>query len=485
MRILTRLFAVAAFLLLCDSQALSQNATATLEAASSAMGTARLTSIEYKGSGSSYNFGQAINVASPWRHLILKNYVADIDYSAPAMREEMYRTLPDGTPPFGGFLQVQFISGSDAWNQAGTPPVSLPAPAAVVERKLQIWLTPAGFLKGAMASQATAKRQGANVIVTFMTAGGHKVEGTINTQNLVTKTETWIDNSVLGDMPIVTTFSNYAKFGGIKFPTKILQTEGGYPVLDLAVNDVKSNGAAEIDAPANARDVRVPPVKVESAQIAGGVWYLTGGTHHSVMVEFKDYVAVIEAPLDEARSNAVIGEARRLAPGKPVKYVVNTHNHFDHFGGVRTFVAEGAIVIAPAPNVAYYRKLFRMPHALMPDKLSQSTKQATIEGVQTKRVFTDGTQTVELYVIPIKGHSDAMIIAYMPENRLLVEADAYVPGPLNALPSAKPDPYFLPFTLDLYERLQELKLEVGPIAPLHGRMTSMAEMLRAIGKSGN
>jgi glyoxylase-like metal-dependent hydrolase (beta-lactamase superfamily II) len=485
MRILTRLFTLSVFVLLCASQALGQDARAALEAATGAMGIARLTSTEYKGSGSSYNFGQAINVASPWRHLILKNYVADTDYSAPAMREEMYRTLPDGTPPFGGFLQVQFISGSDAWNQTGNPSVSLPAPAAVMERNLQIWLTPAGFLKGAMASQATAKRRGANMIVTFMTAGGHKVEGTINAQNLVTRTETWIDNSVLGDMPIVTTFSNYANFGGIKFPTKILQTEGGYPVLNLAVNEVKPNGATAIDVPANVRDVRVPPVKVESAQIADGVWYLTGGTHHSVLVEFKDYVVIIEAPLDENRSNALIGEVRRLAPGKPIKYVVNTHNHFDHLGGVRTFVTEGATMIAPAPNVAYYRKVFGMPHTLMPDKLSLSMKQATIEGVQTKRVLTDGTQTVELYVIPIKGHSDAMIIAYMPESKLLVEADAFVPSPLNALPSAKPDPYFLPFTLDLYERLQKLQLDVGPIAPLHGRMTSMAEMLRTIGKSGS
>src|SRR6267154_224971 len=119
------------------------------------MGMEKLTSIEYKGSGSSYNFGQAISVAAPWRHLILKNYVADINYSAPAMREEMSRTLVDGSPPFGGFLQVQFISGKDAWNLAGDPPAASAAPSAASERQLQIWLTPAGFLKGAMTGDAT------------------------------------------------------------------------------------------------------------------------------------------------------------------------------------------------------------------------------------------------------------------------------------------------------------------------------------------
>jgi glyoxylase-like metal-dependent hydrolase (beta-lactamase superfamily II) len=481
MKVLTRMLLTLAVFVLSDvSVGQAQDAAATLDAAAKAMGVGNLTSVEYKGTGSSYNFGQAINVAAPWRHLILKNYVADIDYSVPAMREEMFRTLLDGSPPFGGFLQVQYISGSDAWNQAGDPPAASPAPAAAMERKLQILLTPAGFLKGAKASHAIAKKQSANTIVTFVTLDGQKVKGTINAQNLVVKTETWIDNPVLGDMPIVTTFSSYANFGGIKFPTRILQTEGGYAVLDLAVSDVKPNSAAAIDVPANVRGVRVPPVKVESTKIGDGVWYLTGGTHHSVLVEFKDYQVMIEVPLDEDRSNAVIGEVHRLVPNKPIKYVVNTHNHFDHLGGVRTFVADGAIVIAPAPNVAYYRKVFLLPHRLKPDKLSQSMKQAAIEGVQTKRVLTDGTQTVELYVMPIKGHSDAMIIAYLPKGKLLVEADAYVPGPLNAPTSARPDPYFLPFTMDLYERLRKLGLDVGPIAPLHGRMTSWDELTKTI-----
>ena len=477
-------FAVAALALLAARLATAQDAAATLKAASEAMGAGNVTSIEYQGSGSSYNFGQAINVAAPWRHLIMKNYVADIQYGARAMQEEMDRTLVDGSMPFGGFHQILCVSGSDAWNFAGEVPTAAPAPVAAMERQLQIWLTPIGFLKAAEESRATVKTQGANKVITFTTADHHRVEGTINTQNLVTKTETWIDDPVLGDMPIVTTFSNYARFGDLTFPAKIVQTEGGYPVLELAVSDVKANAAKTIDVPANVRGVQAPPVVVKTEKLGDGVWFLGGGAYNSLLVEFDKYTVVVEGPLNEARSAAVIDEAHKLVPNKPIKYMVNTHNHFDHLGGIRTFVAEGSIIIAPGPNVAYYHKILLLPHTIHPDRLSRSPKPAVIEGVKTKRVLTDGKQTLEIYVTPIKGHSDAMIVTYSPELKLLTEADAYVPMPLSAPPSAKPDSYFLPFTVDLNEQLRRLKLDVGPIAPIHGRMTSMDEMLRMIGKSG-
>jgi len=484
MRILTKaLIAMAAFTLLNAPRAFAQDAAATLDAATRVMGVGNVTSIEYEGTGSSYNFGQAINVTSPWRHMILKNYVADIDYATPAMREEMNRTLMDGSMPFAGFQQTQAISGKDAWNLTVTAPEGAAAPAAVLERQLFLWLTPIGFLKAAAANHATVRTQGANKIVTFKTADGHKFEGTIDAQNLIVKTETWMDNPVLGDMPMVGTFSKYSDFSGIKFPKKIVETEGGYPVLELEVSAVKPNGAAAFSAPASVRGATVPPIQVKTEKIGEGVWFLVIGGYNSVLVEFKDYLVMVEAPMDDGHSIALMAEARKLVPGKPIKYAVNSHNHFDHLGGVRGFAAEGVTIIAPAANVAYYRKVMLLPHTMNPDKLALSGKRAVFEGVQTKRVLTDGTQTLELYVVPLKTHSDGMIIAYIPREKILVEADAYIPMPLNAPPTAKPDAYFLPFTLDFYDTVRRLKLDVGPIAPLHGRMSTWDEMTKMIGKS--
>jgi glyoxylase-like metal-dependent hydrolase (beta-lactamase superfamily II) len=116
----------------------------------------------------------------------------------------------------------------------------------------------------------------------------------------------------------------------------------------------------------------LPPVKVESQKLADGVWLLGGGTHNSVLVEFKDFAAVVEAPQNEARSLAVIEEANRLAANKPIKYVVNTHHHFDHAGGLRTYLSQGTTVITHESNKQYYLDImfYPAPRELQPDRMA-------------------------------------------------------------------------------------------------------------------
>ena len=263
----------------------------------------------------------------------------------------------------------------------------------------------------------------------------------------------------------------------MKFPTKIVEKQGGYPVMDLAITDANKNVVAGVQPPGKDTAPPNPEFGVDEQLVAEDVYYFTGGTHHSVIVNFNDYVVVIEGPLDEARSSAVIGEVKKLYYNKPIKYLVNTHAHFDHAGGIRTYAAEGATIVTYQMNKPYYEKTFALPRTLQPDKLAQSRKKAVIEAVGEKRVLTDGMHTIELYHVP-NGHNDGMLIAYIPKEKLLIEADLYTPGAVGA-PAPNP---VSPYTLSLVENLDRLKLDYEKILPLHGRLTTREELMKAVGK---
>jgi glyoxylase-like metal-dependent hydrolase (beta-lactamase superfamily II) len=441
------------------------------------MGAASLQSIQYSGSGNTYFFGQAVGPKSGWPRMILKTYVADVDYATPAMRQELYRTEPDGSVPFGGNRQIQLVSGSDGWN-VGANDQPAAAPAAAAERGLQIWLTPHGFIKAAQANRAMVTRKGNLHLVTFTTPDRYRVTGVLNAQNLVDRIDTHIANVVLGDMPVEITFANYQTFGGVKFPTTIVQRQGGHPTLELTVAEVKPNAARPMEVPAIARGAVVPAPRVESRSLGEGLWHLAGGSHHSVLAEFADHVVVVEAPQNEERSMAVIAEVRRLVPNKPIRYVVNTHQHFDHSGGLRSYAAAGATILTASIYKPYYERVFANLHTINPDFLSKTGMKAVIEGVGGRRVLSDKTQTMELHVLQKSPHNEGILVAYFPKQKTLVQADLFTPLPLDAAPPAKPDP----LALNLYENIQRLKLDVETIAPIHGRIAKMDELRKAVGR---
>jgi sugar lactone lactonase YvrE len=209
------------------------------------------------------------------------------------------------------------------------------------------------------------------------------------------------------------------------------------------------------------------------AKLDEGVFYLTGGTHHSVLIEQDDHLVVVEAPQNEARSLAVISKVKEIAPGKPIRYLVNTHAHFDHSGGVRTYVDEGAIIVTDAGNRAFYERAWAAPRTLNPDRLARSGKPVRFETFTGKHVLA-GRHPVEVHAIRGSGHNDAFSLVYLPAEKILIEADAYTPGPLGAPAPAAPNPY----TVNLADNLKRLGLEVAQIAALHGPRVATFEDLR-------
>ncbi len=462
----------------------AQESRAILGDATKAMGPVR--SLQFTGSGANFAFGQNVSPTAPWPRFNVKSFTRSVDYDMSSMQDEIVRTQADpaargggGIPLAGEQRQLQAVSGVHAWNQVGQNPPT-PALAAVSDRLHQLWITPHGVLKAAIKYNATieAKTDGGKKTTTlsFVVPGQYKATATVNEKNLIEKVESWVTNPVVGDMLTETIYADYKDFGGVQFPTKITQQQGGFPTLELTVSEVKPNAPVDIDAPDNVREASV---KVAVDKIADGVWYLTGGTHHSVLVEMSDHLVVVEGPQDDGRAGAVIAEVKKIVANKPIKYVVNTHHHYDHAGGLGPFVAEGAIVITHDVNKAFLEKSLAAPRTVRLDTLAHSGKKPTVEGMQDKRVLSDATRTVELHLIKGTMHDDGIIMAYLPKEKLLIEADVYTPGAANATPPTPPNPN----QVSLHDNIERLKLAVDQILPLHGRKVTLAEFKKWIGKA--
>jgi glyoxylase-like metal-dependent hydrolase (beta-lactamase superfamily II) len=459
---------------------------ATLRSASAALGTDDLKTIEFSATGRWFQFGQAPAPNQPWPAFDVSRYVATLDYEHAAAHVQITRkqVVEAGRERPAPVEQKpdQYVSETLAWNlapAAGAPadaaPVAQAQPAAVEERIAEIWATPQGFLKAAAAHQASSKSANGVTEVSF-NIGKSRFVGSINARNEVERVLTWIDNPVLGDTPVETVFSDYRKFDGLAFPAHIVRTQGGFPVLDLNVASVTKNAAPAIKAPEAISSTPVPPVEVSAEPLAPGVLYLRGGTHHSVVIEQADHIVVVEAPQNEARSEAVIAKIQETFPNKPIKYLINTHAHFDHSGGLRTYVDAGATIVTLQANKAYYEAVWAAPHTLAPDKLAQSKKAAVFESFSDKHVLSDGKRSIEIYPIAGSGHNDAFALVYLPAEKILVEADAYTPLAANAPAPASINPY----TVNLYDNIQRLKLDVDQIAAIHGPGVVRIADLRAV-----
>jgi glyoxylase-like metal-dependent hydrolase (beta-lactamase superfamily II) len=262
--------------------------------------------------------------------------------------------------------------------------------------------------------------------------------------------ETWLGENIMGDMHIVATYSGWKDFGGAMAPTKIVQTRGGWPFFEVDVTSAKANPpdvATLAAAPAPAagrggpgggapgggagRGGAPPALTVTNEKLGEGVYRLTTGpgSYDSILVEFRDHLMILEAGQSEARALAYIAEAKKMVPNKPIRYVMNTHPHSDHTGGLPAMVAEGATIITHRNNQAFFEKALNTPRTLLDDTLAKNPKKARVEAVADKKVYSDGTRTVEMYHISPAPHSNGLMVAYLPKEKVLFQGDFSLPAP--------------------------------------------------------
>ena len=488
---MNRILAVIAAVTVLSLQAAAQNnggdAGALISDATKAMGTASLRSLQYTGTGSTNPTGQAYTTGGAWPRYTVTKYTMSIDYSVPAMRQELVR-IDDAKVPRGG--------GAGGYNPQTFQGGIRPIPGDIVQNNtingraqagaIAFWLTPHGFLKGAAANAATAKAstvKGKRTI-TFTAFDKFPITATLDSRNLIEHVEALVDIAFTGDTVLDGTYSDYRSLDGVQVPMHLVMREGGWPTLEINVAQARPNSQEAIDIVARATSA--PPAGPPAAaaappqpvKLGEGIWQLNPNGEGSILVEFKDYIVMVEAPGGDAVTTASIEQAKRLAPNKPIKYVVNSHHHADHAGGMRAYVAEGIPIITHESHRKYYEEqIFKNPHSLNPDRLARMPRPPMLETMKDKRVITDGTMTLEIYLMKDQPHAEGLLMMYVPKEKIIMQADAYIPRP-----GAPPLPMPSPYTTNLVDNISRLKLNVDRVVHIHGGTSPYSDVLAAAGR---
>jgi hypothetical protein len=246
-----------------------------------------------------------------------------------------------------------------------------------------------------------------------------------------------------------------------------------YPQLtiDVTKNSFDVN-AQQLAAPTNVKAAALPspPEQVVTVEPVGkGIWWLAGsGNHRSIVFEFADHLTLFEAPVSEARTKAIIDKARTLS-AKPLTHVIVSHHHFDHSGGLRLAVAEGLTVITHRLNEPFFKMLVERPHTIEPDALSKSAKPLKLELVDDTLTLKDATLEVQLYHLLDNPREGTNIYAYVPRDKMLVQADLYDSTWQRH-----------PWGDNVLKNFEQRKLAIDKDVPVHGGHESFADMVKTI-----
>lgn len=450
-----------------------------------AMGADKLKTIEITGTGFYFHLGGSNISSEPWPKFNLKSYRQRINYETATMGLDLTLTQALFPPRGAGFQPIRgtklrqwYISGDVGWGygRKGEPR----AARSTSRYHHALWTSPHGVVKAAQDanSQIKMRKSGGKTYktVSFGKNGAFTAIAWFNKDNMLVGVDARIENAVMGDMPSTTLYSDYKDFSGIKYPTRIKVTYGDHPGFDIKITDVKPNASIDIATPKNLKK-RI--TKVKSEKIADGIWYLRGGSHHSVTMEMKDHVIVYEGPLHEKRGKAVIDATRKLVPGKQIRYVINSHHHFDHSGGLRAFAAEGITIVTHQTNKAFYRNAYANPTKIKPDHFAKSRKKAKFLTVENSYKLSDGNRVIELYTLTGNTHSETNLIAYLPKEKILIVADAYSARSIYKEPVKQNK--VNPARELLWQTLVELRLDIQTVLPIHGKKVGVDQIRLSAG----
>jgi glyoxylase-like metal-dependent hydrolase (beta-lactamase superfamily II) len=437
------------------------------------------------GDGTGYAVGSDKLIDTTYRIYRVTGYKHAIDIAGRRALAEQTRTPT--TPNFSGQApakQVQGIEGDVAYNVAANGNRTRTAnEVAARARRANMYHHPLTVVRAALdpaARIANVRAQGNETLVDITTADG--VDLTLGVDTMTRLPTRVVSKSagenILGDVNIETSFAEYQDVNSLKLPTRLARKTDRFKDFEIRVANAVDGETGDLAAPPGASATATAPSEarstVQAEEVAKGIWHLTGTTHHSVLVEFSDHLTLIEAP-NEDRALGIFAKAKELRPGKPLTTLINTHHHFDHSAGVRAAVSEGLTIITHQSNAAFYQEAVTRPRTILPDVLAENPNPPPpkLVTVDEEMTLADEAMTLVMYRIRNNTHADNNLMIYFPRERLLVQADIFMPRDPRTQGHA-------PWVQNLLENIEMRKLRIDRHVPLHGAIVPHSEFLRVV-----
>jgi glyoxylase-like metal-dependent hydrolase (beta-lactamase superfamily II) len=262
-------------------------------------------------------------------------------------------------------------------------------------------------------------------------------------------------------------FLEYAKVDGIAFNQKFKLLANGEDNLLIDIKKTVVNPSLDdyVKVPADLRQVAaVVPDELSTQEIDEGVFLIGGNRTYSLFVEMNDHVIAIGGTQIVSDS---IAEMRKHIEDKPIRYGVLTHHHNDHVPGAAAYASEGASIIT-----------FRENETVVRDAAGDDA--VKLEFVEDRMTLTDGDRTIELYDIGPTPHAENILIAYLPDEGIIFEADHFPQPASGEIPPA------VPATVAFAGKLEELDLGYSKLVGAHSpSVATPADVQTALSRQSN